>query len=105
MPEGMDSKLYRYLKSLTIKLSPLHQRKEDIGLLAEHFLTLYAASENKYIRGLTERARQWLKEQAWPGNVHQLGNVLWRAVVLCENEILDISPPPAGVENRDCRSA
>jgi DNA-binding NtrC family response regulator len=90
VPEGIDPKLHQYLKPLVITLPPLHQRREDTILLAEHFLAMYATSENKYIRGLTERAKQWLIDHTWPGNVHQLGNVLWRAVVLCEGEMLDI---------------
>ncbi len=92
--------LYARCKSLSITLPPLHSRKGDVWLLAEHFLALYSASENKYIRPFAESALQWLDNHPWPGNVAQLAHTIWRAVVLCEGEEITLEDLRALQQNK-----
>ena len=82
--------LYYRLNVITIKLSPLRERREDIPLLAHHFLQKYAAKNAKDIGGVTEEALDILQTYAWPGNVRELENVIERAVVLAQSS--QISP-------------
>jgi two-component system response regulator HydG len=82
--------LYYRLNVITIKLSPLRERREDIPLLAHHFLQKYAAKNAKDIGGVTEEALDILQTYAWPGNVRELENVIERAVVLTQSS--QISP-------------
>ncbi len=88
--------LYYRLNVITVKLPPLRERREDIPLLVEHFVTKYAAENGKAIRGLTPEAMVRLLDYHWPGNVRELENVLERGVVLARgSEIgLDLLPEP-----------
>jgi DNA-binding NtrC family response regulator len=79
------------VKTPAIFLPPLRERGEDILLLGDHMLAMYTASENKYVRGISERARQWILHHPWPGNTLQLSRLLWRAVVMCDGDMIDIS--------------
>lgn len=92
--------LSRSFQALSITLPPLRERRGDIALLAQHFLLIHATSENKYISGLTDRALKWLENCPWPGNVGQLANLLWRAVILCEGDRLDVDDLQAVQKSR-----
>lgn len=88
--------LYYRLNVIPIELPPLRDRKEDIPLLAAHFLRLSSARTSKRVLGITEPALKRLCDYSWPGNIRQLENVIERAVVLCAGEKLaeeDISLP------------
>lgn len=74
-----------------IQLPPLRQRQEDVLPLCEHFLAMYGASEQKFIRDIGARARQWLIHHPWPGNIKQLAHILRRAVIICESETIELS--------------
>ena len=74
---------------IVIAMPPLSQRREDIALLAKHFVAIYAASENKSMIGLTGQALEHLAAMSWPGNVRQLANLLWQAVMICNQDLLD----------------
>ena len=82
--------LYR-VNTIEILLPPLRQRREDIPMLAQYYLQLYAAQYQR--SGLTLSAAQLglLYQYHWPGNIRQLAHVLERAVVLSENLVLDFS--------------
>jgi DNA-binding NtrC family response regulator len=99
-PAGIEPRLHQCLKGAVISLPSLRQRTEDLMPLVEHFLVIYSTSENKYIRGLSEQARQWLASQAWPGNVHQLGNLLWRTIMLCESEMISAGDLQLALKSR-----
>ena len=75
--------LYYRLCVITVSISPLRERREDIPMLAEHFLRLYASENNKSITGIAPDAMRALLDHDWPGNVRELENALERAVVLC----------------------
>jgi DNA-binding NtrC family response regulator len=77
------SDLYYRLNVFTIEIPPLRERKDDIHLLAEHFLRIYASDMNKPIGSISPAAMDILKNYNWPGNVRELENAVERAVVIC----------------------
>jgi len=78
--------LYYRLSVVPLVLPPLRHRKEDIPLLAEHFLRLHSSRRHKHVRRITPRAMDVLMAHDWPGNVRELSNAIERAVVLAEGE-------------------
>jgi transcriptional regulator with PAS, ATPase and Fis domain len=75
--------LYYRLCVITIGIPPLRERREDIPLLAEHFVRFYASENDKPIAGILPDALRVLLDYDWPGNVRELENAIERAVVLC----------------------
>jgi DNA-binding NtrC family response regulator len=73
-----------------ILLPPLRERREDILPIAYHFLKLYNERLQKKIAGFDDEVARRLNAHDWPGNVRQLRNVVERAVILCEKEIISI---------------
>ena len=82
--------LYYRLNVINLKIPSLRERKEDILILAHHFLEKYAGENEKQIRGISPEAMQLMEQYDWPGNVRQLENIIERASVLCRNDILDL---------------
>jgi DNA-binding NtrC family response regulator len=87
--------LYR-LKSVHIHLPPLRERKEDIPLLASHFLDLSRVQQNKDVAGFSPEAIDILIRRDYPGNIRELAQLVERAVLLCESGL--ILPEHLGVE-------
>jgi two-component system response regulator HydG len=81
--------LYYRLNVVTLHVPPLRERREDIPLIAQHFLTLFAEKNHKNIKGFTPRAMDRLLKYNWPGNVRELMNAVERGVVLSRSEYLD----------------
>jgi two-component system response regulator PilR (NtrC family) len=110
--------LYYRLNVITIALPPLRDRRDDIPLLAQHFLQKYGEENGKSPLELLPEALDLLMEYDWPGNVRELENVIERAVVLCPGarigaelipehvrgvhafEIPQIAVPPEGISFR-----
>jgi two-component system response regulator HydG len=86
--------LYYRLNVVELKVPPLSERKEDIPLLARHFLETFAAKNQKEIKGFTPKAMDNLIHYDWPGNVRELMNAVERAVVLARSSYLDESDFP-----------
>jgi len=86
--------LYYRLNVYPILLPALRDRSGDILPLARHFIDRFAAEENKAVSGLTPQATQLLERFNWPGNVRQLENTIFRAVVLCDGALLDVCDFP-----------
>jgi DNA-binding NtrC family response regulator len=86
--------LYYRLNVFPVMVPPLRDRKEDIPALVDHFVTRFAAEEGRKVRGITPEALGLLKAYSWPGNVRQLENTVFRAMVLCEGGRLDIEDFP-----------
>jgi DNA-binding NtrC family response regulator len=80
--------LYYRLNIINIHLPPLRERKEDIPLLAEHFIEKYARENNKQIKGMDEELLKYLMDYNWPGNVRELENAVIRAIILTTAETL-----------------
>jgi len=88
--------LYYRLKVITLEPPPLRERRGDIQLLAQHFLALHGERLGRRM-SLSAAARKCLKAYAWPGNIRELGNVIERAVVLADRDILQPEDLPEEV--------
>jgi len=86
--------LYYRLNIISIELPSLHERGDDIALLAEHFNLKYARENQKAPLRITPKALQALKSYRWPGNVRELQNYLYRAVILSDDDVLDVPDLP-----------
>jgi DNA-binding NtrC family response regulator len=86
--------LYYRLNVFPVMVPSLRERTGDIAPLARHFIARFAAEENKAVSGLTPQASQLLESFGWPGNVRQLENTIFRAVVLCDGALLDVCDFP-----------
>jgi Nif-specific regulatory protein len=80
--------LYYRLNVFTIFVPPLRERKADLPLLVDHFLGKFSHSHEKTIRRISTPAIDALMSYHWPGNVRELENVLERAVLVCDGEVL-----------------
>ena len=89
--------LFYRLNVININVPALHERKEDISLLAMHFLKLYADKNNKPIESFTEEAMLALTSYDWPGNVRELENAIERAVVFTNGKQVPLSVLPQNV--------
>ncbi len=80
--------LYYRIHVIPIELPPLRERKEDIPMLADHFLKKYGSQMNKKIKGLTPAAMQRLMVHEWPGNVRELANTIEYAVAMTREDMI-----------------
>jgi DNA-binding NtrC family response regulator len=80
--------LYYRLNVFPIEAPPLRERKEDIPALVQRFVARFNAEEGRNVRGASEATMQMLYDFDWPGNVRQLENSIFRAVILCEGDLL-----------------
>ncbi len=81
--------LYYRLNVFPIHIPPLRERREDIPLLVQHFVARLGKSETGgRVKGISAAALTMLEAYDWPGNIRQLENAIFRAVVLCEGELL-----------------
>ncbi len=95
--------LYYRINVIPIVLPPLRDRREDIPLLAEHFLAKYAEQMEKPIAGIAKSAMELLLKHDWPGNIRELENVVERAVALESSPTVlpeSLPPPVRGVAAR-----
>lgn len=87
--------LYFRISVVKVQIPPLRQRGEDIPLLAEYFLRMFAKAHNKHARGFTPGFLSALTRHSWPGNVRELQNVIERSLVLANgNEHLGVRDLP-----------
>jgi two-component system response regulator PilR (NtrC family) len=89
--------LYYRLCVIRLALPPLRDRKEDLPLLIDHFLSLYARENGKRITGLEPDALKALYNHHWPGNVRELENAIERSVVLCASPMIGMDLLPDSV--------
>jgi DNA-binding NtrC family response regulator len=82
--------LFYRLSVVEVALPPLRERRDDIPLLCDHLLRVFAERDSVPKRHLTRAALARLMEQPWPGNVRQLEHVLLQAVVMCETTSIDV---------------
>jgi transcriptional regulator with PAS, ATPase and Fis domain len=105
--------LYYRLAAFPIRIPPLRERREDIPLLADHFLAEAAEGHRKWIRGIDPAALELVMRFDWPGNVRELSNEMERAVALARNDetvgVEQLSPKLrsafAGIDNRSAAVA
>src|SRR6202045_3169298 len=86
--------LFYRLHVLPLTIPPLRMRREDIPHLLRHFLARFCAEENRPITGISGEAMAQLSQLEWPGNIRQLENAVYRAVVMSENDQLGLADFP-----------
>lgn len=92
--------LFYRINVIHLKISPLRERKEDIPLLVKRFIDKFSKINNKNIYDIDEEALEILMEYDWPGNVRQLENIIERAVVLCQGEIITSQHLPQRIKEK-----
>jgi two-component system response regulator HydG len=91
--------LFYRLNVIPIKIPPLRERKNDIPLLVEHFLKLFAAEKGKDIQGFSSEALRLLLDYLWPGNVRELENTIEHAVVLSKAGQVEAWDLPSAIQS------
>jgi len=86
--------LFYRLHVLPLTIPPLRMRREDIPHLLRHFLARFCAEENRPITGISGEAMALLAQLDWPGNIRQLENAVYRAVVMSDSDQLDVTDFP-----------
>jgi len=86
--------LYYRLNVFPMNVPPLRQRKDDIPDLVAHFIRRLSAEEGKPVVGISRDAMTMLMAFDWPGNVRQVENTVFRAIVLCDGDMLQVSDFP-----------
>jgi DNA-binding NtrC family response regulator len=89
--------LFYRLNVVTIHVPPLRERKEDIPLLAGHFLNKFNKANNRAITALDSEVMRAFMDYDWPGNVRELENVIERAVVLCPADVITMKYLPRSI--------
>ncbi|MFP4012637.1 MAG: sigma-54 interaction domain-containing protein [Chitinispirillaceae bacterium] len=96
--------LYYRLKVFPIHLPPLRERREDIGILIEHFIRKFNRETGKKITGLTHDSAVMLMDYCWPGNVRELENAIEHAFVTCSGGRIDVFDIPAEIRRAEMRN-
>ena len=96
--------LYYRINVIPIALPPLRERREDIPLLADHFLAKYTEQMGKAIQGIAKSAMELLMRHEWPGNIRELENVIERAVALEATPAILVESLPQSIRGAEPRS-
>jgi len=78
--------LYYRLNIFPVKIPPLRERREDIPLLIQHFLSRFETMYDKKLKGLSDKAKNFVMSYEWPGNIRELENLLERATLLTDHQ-------------------
>ena len=97
--ETFREDLFYRLSAWPVKLPPLRERREDIPVLAAHFARRYAQNLQRPVPALGDGVVKHLQAYAWPGNVRELEHLIWRAVVLCQGEVIQMEDVPLASED------
>jgi len=97
--------LYYRLNVVEINVPPLRERKEDIPLLVDYFISKYSEYNNYKIKGITKEALDVLSAYSYPGNVRELENIIQRIMVMCSGEMIDAEDIPYEVQANIPQSA
>ncbi len=91
--------LYFRLNVISIEVPNLRQRKEDIPLLAAYFVEKFSQRNRKHIKGFLPQALDTMLRYSWPGNVRELENVVERAVILCQGDMISENELPTNLHS------
>jgi two-component system response regulator HydG len=91
--------LFYRLNVIPIQLPPLRARRNDIPLLARHFLHRFSAEQDKIIEDFSSEAMRRLLDYAWPGNVRELENSIEHTAVLAKQSTVEISDLPSAIRD------
>ncbi len=92
--------LYYRLQVIPVFLPPLRERKDDVLILTYHFIAHFNREFNKNVKGTSKMAEKFLLEYSWPGNIRELRNVIERAIILENEEVLLLEHLPQEVMHR-----
>lgn len=95
--------LFYRLSVFPIHTPPLRDRKNDIPLLVNHFISKFNTQTGKHIKGLSEDAYRILMDHYWPGNVRELENSIEHAFVLCNKKMIDVFDLPQDIRQAPLR--
>jgi transcriptional regulator with GAF, ATPase, and Fis domain len=90
--------LFYRLNVFPLTVPPLRERREDLPLLAAHFLKLYGEKNRKEINALSPEVSRSFQRYGWPGNIRELENVLERGVILCQTDTLTLQELPQALQ-------
>lgn len=96
--------LYYRLNVVNINIPPLRERREDVLLIAQHFLEKYSIKMNKKIKGFSEGVKEIFLRYDWPGNVRELENAVESSCALTTDEIIDVKNLPSHLFGNIMRS-
>ena len=96
--------LFYRLKVVEIQLPPLRQRRDDILILTDEFIKFFSGKHKKDIKSISNDAAKIFTKYGWPGNVRELQNAIEGAVVMANNEILEIDDFPEEIKNVNTRN-
>ena len=102
--ERFRQDLYFRLNVVNLHIPPLSERREDIPLLAQHFLDRAAPVMGKAVRSLSHEALALLKAYDFPGNVRELENIIERGVALCQGDTLEAAHLPDDLRDLTIRA-
>jgi two-component system response regulator HydG len=94
--------LYFRLNTVQLTIPPLRERKEDILILANHFLQRQAELYDEPGKKLSKRSERVLLSYDWPGNVREIANVIENAYVMSESDVIDLESLPSNVFHGEC---
>ncbi|WP_457601030.1 sigma 54-interacting transcriptional regulator [Hydrogenivirga sp.] len=98
--EKFREDLYYRLNVVSIELPPLRERKEDIPLLVNHFISKFSQEHGRHIKGISPSAMKILLGYDFPGNIRELENAIESAVVVCRGTIIDVEDLPEEIKHR-----
>ncbi len=91
--------LFYRLNVVRLEVPPLRARRKDIPLLVDHFLARFRLALAKNVRRVSDQALERLVAYDWPGNVRELENLIERAVILTDGDVIEVSALPAAVQS------
>jgi two-component system response regulator PilR (NtrC family) len=91
---GFREDLFYRINTITLRIPALRERKEDISLLVDHFLSRYSKELGKNITEISDEALSRMINYQWPGNVRELQNVIERAILIAENSKIKVENLP-----------
>ncbi|MFH1999966.1 MAG: sigma 54-interacting transcriptional regulator [Planctomycetota bacterium] len=99
--EKFRQDLYYRVNVVRISLPSLNERKEDIPLLVEHFISRLNRLRNRNVTGVTPEVMAVFMAHDWPGNARELENAIEHAFILCRNELIDLYSLPDNLQPKD----
>jgi DNA-binding NtrC family response regulator len=90
--------LYYRINVISLQIPPLLERKDDIGALAQHYLVKYAQEMGKQVKEVSSEAMDVLVNYSWAGNVRELQNVIERAIIISEGDVIKPEHLPVGLK-------
>jgi PAS domain S-box-containing protein len=101
---GFREDLFYRLKVFPVHMPPLRERKEDVGLLINHFIEKFNKQTGKAITGLTSEAALTMMDYCWPGNIRELENAIEHAFVTCRQKEIGVFDLPLEIRHVELRS-